>query len=207
MTSYPLEKTFKVLNILNNRLSVSRAELSKECGLSIRSVYRYIDRLSEAGIPIYYDRSIGRYKLLKAPQFAVNSLNATDTIVKRLALHLLMNELDEDYPQATNAVSSLLERVSSQQSRESLTFQSAGYKQIESKKARVTEILNCSVLFEASLSRKKVRVYMRESENGSGSRVMRRPALKFNDRWIVVDLSRSHVDPISVEEIKEVRII
>jgi len=207
MGDLPIERAFKILDVINNRLSASKAELVKVCGVSTRSIYRYIDRLSEAGIPIYKDKETGRYRMLRAPQFVSNSLNATDAIVLRLALNLLISRLNNDYPHATKAVKSLLDRVSAPQSSESLTFQSAGYRQLESENSNITEILNCAILFEASLSQKKVRVDLRQPNGKTKEVVIRRPALKCSDRWQVFDLRNSQAEPIQVERIQEVRIL
>ena len=47
-----LQILFKLLR----RRKISAAQLAKECGVSVRSVYRYIEELSVAGVPLFVTR-------------------------------------------------------------------------------------------------------------------------------------------------------
>jgi predicted DNA-binding transcriptional regulator YafY len=54
-----------MLNSLQGRGRVTAAELAAECGVSLRTVYRDVDALSAAGIPVYAERgSEGGYRLV-----------------------------------------------------------------------------------------------------------------------------------------------
>jgi len=50
-----------ILNLIRARKNLSARELAKECGVSERTIYRDINAISEAHIPIYYDNG---YKFL-----------------------------------------------------------------------------------------------------------------------------------------------
>ena len=49
-----------ILNLLRTRRNLNAAMIASECGVTERSIYRDVIALSEANIPIYYDRG---YKL------------------------------------------------------------------------------------------------------------------------------------------------
>ncbi|MDF1545465.1 MAG: YafY family protein [bacterium] len=54
------DRLLYILNLLRSRRNLNAARIAEECGVTERSIYRDILALSEANIPIYYDRG---YKL------------------------------------------------------------------------------------------------------------------------------------------------
>ncbi|HEX2897806.1 MAG TPA: WYL domain-containing protein, partial [candidate division Zixibacteria bacterium] len=60
MGMHKYDRMMYILNSLRSRKNLSALRLSQECGVTERSIYRDILSLSEANVPIYYDRG---YKL------------------------------------------------------------------------------------------------------------------------------------------------
>jgi predicted DNA-binding transcriptional regulator YafY len=60
MGMHKYDRLMFILNSLRSRRNLSAAKLAEECGVTERSIYRDILSLSEANVPIYYDRG---YKL------------------------------------------------------------------------------------------------------------------------------------------------
>ncbi|MCP4684001.1 MAG: YafY family transcriptional regulator [bacterium] len=54
------DRLLYILNLLRSRKTLNAERIARECGVTERSIYRDIISLSEANIPIYYDRG---YKL------------------------------------------------------------------------------------------------------------------------------------------------
>ncbi|HUV30283.1 MAG TPA: YafY family protein [Acidobacteriota bacterium] len=54
------DRLLHILNLLRSRRNLNAARLAQECGVTERSIYRDILSLSEANVPIYFDRG---YKL------------------------------------------------------------------------------------------------------------------------------------------------
>jgi len=50
------DRLLHILNLLRSRRNLNAANLAEDCGVTERSIYRDIISLSEANIPIYYDR-------------------------------------------------------------------------------------------------------------------------------------------------------
>ncbi|MCF6192981.1 MAG: YafY family transcriptional regulator [Kangiellaceae bacterium] len=69
------ERLFQLTNLIRSKQPVTAERMAEELGLSIRSIYRYIDDLSISGIPIYGTPGIG-YRLDK--NFELPPLNLTD---------------------------------------------------------------------------------------------------------------------------------
>ncbi|TGG91681.1 YafY family transcriptional regulator [Natronospirillum operosum] len=57
------DRLFQMTNLIRSRQPLFARTLAEEMGLSVRTIYRYIDDLSAAGIPVYYDDGQG-YRLL-----------------------------------------------------------------------------------------------------------------------------------------------
>lgn len=72
-------RLISILTILQARGFVTAPELAEECGVNLRTIYRDIDAMSEAGIPIYSERgSGGGYRLLDGYRTQLNGLSAKE---------------------------------------------------------------------------------------------------------------------------------
>jgi predicted DNA-binding transcriptional regulator YafY len=49
------DRLLLILNLIRARKNLTPKDLSKECGVSERTIYRDINAISKADIPIYYD--------------------------------------------------------------------------------------------------------------------------------------------------------
>jgi predicted DNA-binding transcriptional regulator YafY len=68
-----------ILTILQARGRVTAPELAAECEVSPRTIYRDIDALSAAGIPVYSERgSDGGYRLIDGYRMKLNGLSAKE---------------------------------------------------------------------------------------------------------------------------------
>jgi len=68
-----------ILALLQARGRVSAPQFAAECGISLRTVYRDMDALSAAGIPVYSERgSEGGYRLLDGYRMQMNGLPAKE---------------------------------------------------------------------------------------------------------------------------------
>ncbi|UYC12306.1 YafY family protein [Xanthomonas sp. CFBP 8445] len=81
------ERLFQLVNLIRVRQPVTAAVLATELGLSVRSIYRYLDDLSLGGIPVYGEAGIG-YRL--DPAFALPPLALSGEEVEALQLAVEM---------------------------------------------------------------------------------------------------------------------
>ncbi|MFZ6743973.1 helix-turn-helix transcriptional regulator [Undibacterium sp. JH2W] len=72
-------RLISILTILQARGFATAPELAEECAVNLRTIYRDIDAMSEAGIPIYSERgSGGGYRLLDGYRTQLNGLSAKE---------------------------------------------------------------------------------------------------------------------------------
>jgi len=69
------DRLFQLTNLIRARQPVTAHQLAEELGVSVRSIYRYIDDLSVSGIPVYGIAGEG-YRLYEG--FELPPLNLTE---------------------------------------------------------------------------------------------------------------------------------
>lgn len=105
------DKLFQLTNLIRVKQPITADQIAREIGVSVRTVYRYIDDLSVSGIPIYGTAGIG-YQLQEG--YELPPLNLTDKEVDVLMLGIKMvstwtgDVLSESAQSLANKIESVL---------------------------------------------------------------------------------------------------
>ncbi|WP_339539365.1 helix-turn-helix transcriptional regulator [Pseudomonas sp. RA_15y_Pfl2_54] len=89
------DRLFQLVNLIRVHQPISAERLASRIGVSVRSIYRYIDDLSFSGIPIYGTAGVG-YALdadFEMPPLALNKLEL-DALI--LGMEMLSASADDD---------------------------------------------------------------------------------------------------------------
>ncbi|UTH73025.1 YafY family protein [Chromobacterium sp. IIBBL 290-4] len=81
------DRLFQLVNLIRAHQPVTAARLAERLEVSVRTVYRYIDDLSQSGIPVYGEAGVG-YALDR--DYALPPLNLTRDELEALTLSVAM---------------------------------------------------------------------------------------------------------------------
>ena len=108
-----IENILILTNLLCNRQSVSVKTIMDRCKICKRTVYRYIQTLSEADIPVYFDKNLRGYRLLNKGWELPYKLNTDETLILLLSLNLLLSNVNDYYgPRIETIVKKILSKHS-----------------------------------------------------------------------------------------------
>lgn len=98
------KELINLMMLLHTRNSVSTAEIAKRFDISQRTAFRHIRRLSQAGLPVYYDRRLKGYRLMRSMLIKLADLNLNEAILLMTALKLLSENTNDNYRIAVNSL-------------------------------------------------------------------------------------------------------
>ncbi|GAB3475053.1 helix-turn-helix transcriptional regulator [Marinomonas epiphytica] len=105
------DRLFRLTNLIRVKQPITADDIAHELGVSVRSVYRYIDDLSVSGIPIYGTKGVG-YQLHES--YELPPLNLTEKEIDALVLGIKMvstwtgDSLSEGARSLANKIESVL---------------------------------------------------------------------------------------------------
>ena len=90
-------RILRLVNLLQCRHCVSMEAIRDICGIPERTAYRYLNEISEANIPVYYDREIRAYRLTQSSIRHVSFQPVNEALVAALGVKALCTRLDPCY--------------------------------------------------------------------------------------------------------------
>lgn len=105
-------RLLKFLQLLSHRRVVSLEMIKSVCGIPDRTVYRYLNAISEANIPVYYDRERGGYRLTAPIDMHLDDLTLQEVVLLITSLRLVQDHVNPAY---RSELSQLTERLVARQ--------------------------------------------------------------------------------------------
>lgn len=183
-----ISQILSLLSLLHHNHSVTRKQIMTTCGISERSAYRYVTRLSEANIPIYFDQTSRGYRLTRALTLSAEYLGVSDILLIRTALQLLRSRLGDSYAGSIQNIEALLDRMCPGASQADLALPS-GLVNPNDKQQDLSEIVSYCCILQAMSLGKKVRVKIRDGGGEPKTATLGRPTLRFDNEWLIRDLN------------------
>ncbi len=201
-----VDKIIRLIHLLTNRPSVTLDTIMAQCDIPERTAYRYLNTISEANIPVYYDKEVHAYRLNDKRAFGINNLPLGDAMTIALALRLLAARVNNEYgKEIETLVSQFLVRQYFALDEVMDTFDDAIQRlQPESD---CSELLSAMLLHIAMRCEKQV---LLTTGNGSPTTTKEvrvdQPRLKFKESWLVVESARLENDGTSLSDVRKVSI-
>ena len=107
-----IKDLINLMTMLHLRDSVSIEDIKEKFHISERTAFRHIERLSQAGVPVYYDRQRRGYRLLRNLLVRMSDLNLNEAILLLSGLKLLSDNTNDKYRMA---IESLVTKISAAQ--------------------------------------------------------------------------------------------
>lgn len=92
-----IRRIIQLLNLLHAREFVSLETMMKVCEIPRRTTFRYINTLSSADIPIYFDNRERAYTLRTKRNGSLEDISIGEVTVAILALKMLRKNVNEHY--------------------------------------------------------------------------------------------------------------
>ncbi len=201
-----IENIIKLINLLTYRQEVTLETVMSTCNIPERTAYRYLNTISEANIPVYYDKERHAYRLNRTRSMLINNIDLGDALIISLALRLLATHVNEEYRDDINAlVAQLLIRQPCPLEDVMETFEST----IRQHKGETdySELVSSMLLHAAILCSRQVMLTTGNGVPGERREVrFDQPRLKFSRHWQVVEAEQGDGAETSLSSVRKVSI-
>ncbi len=106
------DRLVHLLNLLRSRRQLTAPRLVEELGVHVRSIYRYVQSLSEMGVPVYYDRG---YKVATDAFLPPLNFTADEYNVLRLLLSASVVARHPTYRDLAGQITAKIDAAASEQ--------------------------------------------------------------------------------------------
>lgn len=104
------DRLFQIVNLVRVHQPITAAKLAERLGVSVRTIYRYIDDLSLSGIPLYGEAGVG-YALHKNFELPPLSLNSGELEALSVAVDLLSRSVGHELAQYAHSLLAKIDAV------------------------------------------------------------------------------------------------
>ncbi len=199
-----LKQMIVIVNLLYNRRGISLKSIMKKCDISRRTAFRYLDKISQAGIPLYFDKELRGYTFCNNTRLPLSKLDINETIILIVALVSLLKNVEGYYREPIHNLLGKIEN-SSEIFIESIV-QSVKTNLSEGvNEAHLTKLITSSLLQAAVDGKSKASITLKNNEKYSNVAV-ENPKLKFDKIWRVYENNEQPSEPILVSKIVGINI-
>ncbi|MBE9159604.1 YafY family transcriptional regulator [Nodosilinea sp. LEGE 06152] len=97
------DRLFQLVNIIRSHQPITAEQLAERIGVSVRTIYRYIDDLSVSGIPVYGEPGVG-YALDEDFELPPLTLNHDEIAALMLGVEMLSRSTGSDLAEAAKTL-------------------------------------------------------------------------------------------------------
>ncbi len=173
------------------------------CGLPERSAYRYINRLSEANVPIHYDREARLYRLAGGSAFRPDLFESQEAFLLLLAIRVLRAVAGHGYRGILSEIERKLICCAEQPLEKVLPIVESRLKRLDLD-ADLSEFLTATLVSAAVELHCCLEVERHDAESG-GRMKFENPSLIFDKDWKVQEGGNERSEAPRLRDISLVR--
>lgn len=200
------QKILDLLNLVFNRSQISLRDIERACKCSRRQAYRYLNQLSEANIPLYFDEHSRTYRLVNKSNIDVRQIGLTDWTVIWVALQVLDNNIGLQLKKNVEKTKTIVERIC-----KSIDFDCLSVLQdldIDfASSEKMAGLIAHSSVSAARAGNRKLQIIVKGKDDSMNKRTLILPSIEFRDQWSIIDLKSEDNQAIPLSDIYEVRIL
>ena len=180
--------------------------IKKTCNIPERTAYRYLNTISEANIPVYFDRRLRAYRLAGRDIPTGIELSMSEALLVVLALKTLAKRVNADYAQEILAV---VQKLVVQQSfpveeiLRSFEHQLDGSADL----GDYSELLTSILINTAITCNRELQITTKTSGIKSGQIRIDQPALRFHKDWYLTGKREQGARETPLSDIRKVSIV
>jgi len=180
--------------------------IQSACRISERTAYRYLNTISEANIPVYFDKNRRSYTLTRQNVVEIADLGLSEAVIISSALKLLEQRVNEDYRED---IERLLAKVLLRQSQpvEEILEVSQDLFDDDVRGPECSDVLSSVLIHAALRCNKPVQLQTTDSEEGDETLTVQTPALAFKNGWRIGEKNGDEHLSAALDKVKKVTII
>jgi len=201
-----LEKIVYLINILHRRRCVTLEKIQEICKISQRTAFRYLNSISRANIPVYYDKALRGYRVDPRDSFSIEDLSASDAVLLLVALHVLLQKLDNVY---VEEVRQLENKILSR-----LTFpleevwESFGIRSEEALKfENISDLVTSLLVHTSVINNRKLALVLADANQCTRAVEIANPSLTFKQEWRLKDSLSDNKEAIRISKIRKATVV
>ncbi|MCP4706874.1 MAG: HTH domain-containing protein [candidate division Zixibacteria bacterium] len=194
-----LNQLIVIVNLLYNRRGVTLKSIMKKCDISRRTAFRYLDKISRAGFPLYYDKDLRGYTFCNNTRIPLNQLDINEAVILIVALVNLSKNVDSYYKEPIQNLLGKIENSSEIFIEDIVKSVKTNLSECK-EETHLTKLITSSLLQAAIEGKSKTSITLKEKEKYSKVSV-ENPKLKFDKIWRVSENTDQPDESILVSKI------
>jgi predicted DNA-binding transcriptional regulator YafY len=199
-------KILQIINLLNHRRQVTMEAIQRTCDIPERTAYRYLNTISEADVPLYFDRHSRSYSLARTGVLEVDDLSVGEAVMVTVGLKLLAQQVNEDYQEELEKlVTKILVRQQFpvEEIRDIVDHVVAS----TATSTSFSEKLSSLLIHAAMICKRQVKLTTRSGGNADGAIRVDSPSLVFKERWELKGGEPADAAAAPMDDIRKVTIL
>jgi predicted DNA-binding transcriptional regulator YafY len=175
-------RILQLVNLLISRECVTLDNIRTICNIPNRTVYRYLNWISEADIPVYYDKETQAYRLSRSRKISLDEISTHEGVLLVTSLKAMSAHVNEEY---RGDLERLMTKVLVRQQLplDGDFTQALGNSVAKGRDPDYTVTLATAMVTAAVATGRPIRLSMTKKDGQSWSEEIAEPRLTFSGEW------------------------